>query len=253
MGNGPLLRRGKTRYIPAVMLAALTKAFGQLSDPRIRQVLWWSLGLALAVFIGLWILFGFLLSWGGDWLAAWLQGMGWEGFWLDAAEWLATLGAFGALLIVSFLIFPGVVGMLIPLFLERVASAVEERHYPGLPPAREQPVAEMLLDALGLVAVTVGLNLLALPFYLIFLFIPPLNLLLFYLLNGYLLGREYYELVAVRRLDHARLKESWRARKGRYLLAGAIITFLLTLPVVNLIAPVVATAFMVHLFQGKQG
>ncbi|MET4805612.1 EI24 domain-containing protein [Limibacillus sp. MBR-115] len=231
------------------MFSSLAKSFAQLSDPRVRKVVWWSILLALGVFILLWIGFGFLLSWGGDSLAAWLQSLGWEGFLLRSVEWLAAAASVGALLIVSLLVFPGVVGILIPLYLDQVADAVEDRHYPGLPPARPQRLAEMLLDALRLVGATVALNLLALPFYLIFLFIPGLNLLLFYLLNGYLLGREYFELVAVRRLARSELKPAWKARKGRYLVAGALITFLLTIPLVNLIAPVVATAFMVHLFQ----
>jgi uncharacterized protein involved in cysteine biosynthesis len=33
------------------------------------------------------------------------------------------------------------------------------------------------------------------------------------------------------------------------LLAGAIIAFLLTLPVINLAMPIVAASFMVHVFQ----
>ncbi len=231
------------------MISALGKAFAQLSDPRVRRVLFWSLGLALGIFIALWAGLGFLVTVGGDWLASFVAGAGWGSPWSDIADWIATLGGFLLLIVVSFLVFPGVVSMIVPLFMDQVASAVEDKHYPGLPPARQQPVAEMLGDAVKLGLVTVGLNLLALPFYLIFLFIPGLNLLLFYLLNGYLFGREYYELVAVRRLQHPELKALWAGRKRRFMLAGAVITFLFSVPIVNLIAPVVGTAFMVHLFQ----
>jgi CysZ protein len=229
------------------MFSALGKAFSQLSDPRVRRVLFWSLGLALVIFFALWAGLGFLVTLGGDSLAAFVEGAGWGSPWSDIAD--ATLGGFLLLIVVSFLVFPGVVSMIVPLFMDQVAGAVEERHYPALPPAREQPVSEMLGDAVKLGLVTVGLNLAALPFYLIFLFIPGLNLVLFYLLNGYLFGREYFELVAVRRLGRDEMKKLWLSRKRQFMLAGVVITFLFSVPIVNLIAPVVGTAFMVHLFQ----
>ncbi|MEJ1993798.1 MAG: EI24 domain-containing protein [Limibacillus sp.] len=231
------------------MFSALGKAFSQLSDPRVRRVLFWSLGLALVIFFALWAGLGFLVTLGGDSLAAFVEGAGWGSPWSDIADWIATLGGFLLLIVVSFLVFPGVVSMIVPLFMDQVAGAVEERHYPALPPAREQPVSEMLGDAVKLGLVTVGLNLAALPFYLIFLFIPGLNLVLFYLLNGYLFGREYFELVAVRRLGRDEMKKLWLSRKRQFMLAGVVITFLFSVPIVNLIAPVVGTAFMVHLFQ----
>src|SRR3546814_14901069 len=74
------------------------------------------------------------------------------------------------------------------------------------------------------------LNLLVLPLYLVLIWIPPLNLLLFYLLNGYLLGREYFEMVAVWRLDLAGAKRLRRDFRGRVVLGGAVIAFLLTIP-----------------------
>ncbi len=78
---------------------------------------------------------------------------------------------------------------------------------------------------------------------------PPLNLFVFYGLNGYLLGREYFELVAARRFDMAGVRRLRRAYRGRLLLAGAVIAFLLTVPIVNLVTPVVATGFMLHVFE----
>src|SRR3546814_14930871 len=83
------------------------------------------------------------------------------------------------------------------------------------------------------------LNLLVLPLYLVLIWIPPLNLLLFYLLNGYLLGREYFEMVEVRRLDLAAAKRLRRDFRGQVILVGAVIPFLLTLPLVNLVTPII--------------
>jgi uncharacterized protein involved in cysteine biosynthesis len=84
---------------------------------------------------------------------------------------------------------------------------------------------------------------------LLFLLIPPVFPFVFYGVNGYLLGREYFELVAARRLDPAEAR-SLRRRHGRTLfIAGVLIAFLLTIPFVNLVAPLVGTAAMVHLFE----
>jgi CysZ protein len=89
------------------------------------------------------------------------------------------------------------------------------------------------------------LNILALPLY----FVPIINVFVFYLLNGYLLGREYFELVAARRFDAAGTRRLRRKFRGRVMLAGVVIAFLLTVPIVNLVTPVVATGFMLHVFE----
>jgi uncharacterized protein involved in cysteine biosynthesis len=135
--------------------------------------------------------------------------------------------------------------MAVSLLLEDIARAVESRHYPGLPPPRPQGIGEQVNAALRLAAMSLLLNLLALPLYLI----PAVNVFVFYGLNGYLLGREYFELVAARRLDIADVHRLWRRYRGRLCLAGAVIAVLLSIPFVGWALPTVATAFMLHLFE----
>ncbi|MBU2089763.1 MAG: EI24 domain-containing protein, partial [Alphaproteobacteria bacterium] len=96
-------------------------------------------------------------------------------------------------------------------------------------------------------ALSILLNLIALPVYLL---LPAVNLVLFYFLNGYLISREYFDMVAIRRVDKAEIVSMRRAYRGRLLGFGAVIAFLMTVPLVNLFVPVFATATMVHLFQG---
>ncbi len=97
-----------------------------------------------------------------------------------------------------------------------------------------------------LMAVTSVSNLLAIPFYLL---VPGINLVLFLALNGYLLGRGYFEVVALRRLDAAAARMVRRRFAGRILFGGVVIAGLFALPLVNLAAPVIATVFMVRLFE----
>ena len=184
-----------------------------------------------------------------DWLGAWLANADiWD--WLKGPLiWLTSAGLIGSVVVASFFLFPPVMLVAMSFFLEDIARAVEARHYPGQPPARAPDWKETILSALGLLAATIILNLVALPFYLLLIFLPPLNLVLFYLLNGYLYGREYFELVALRRLDGGAAKALRKRFGGRVIMSGAVIAFLLTLPLVNLVTPIVATAFLLHVFE----
>jgi CysZ protein len=216
------------------MFSALAAAFGDLGDPRIRGVLWKSLGLALLVLAllatGLW----FLVAWLAHFQIGWLD---------KVIEFAAGFGV----VILAWFLFPAAVTSTLGVFLDDVSEAVERRHYPYLPKARPQSWGEIIRQTLAFAAIAVGLNLLLLPFYLLLLWFPPAYAALFYGVNGYLLGREYFEQVAMRRLDPEAARRLRRTHQGRIVLAGVAIAFLLTVPFLNLIAPVVATAFMLHL------
>lgn len=216
------------------MLSALAAAFGDLGNPRVRGVLWKSLALALAVLI--------LLAVGFWFLVAWLAHL--EIGWLDKVIEFAA--GFGVVILAWFL-FPAAVTSTLGIFLDEVSDAVERRHYPLLAPARAQSWGEIIRQTLAFAAVAVGLNLLLLPIYLLLLWFPPAYAAVFYGVNGYLLGREYFEQVAMRRMDPEAARRLRQAHQGRIVLAGVAIAFLLTVPILNLIAPVLATAFMVHL------
>ncbi len=224
------------------MIGGLIKAVTQLEDADFRRVLWKALGVALAMFLVVWVAAAYGLSWAGDALGDWAAE---EGFWNNAVEWLISLGGIAAVLVASFLLFPAVMGLAQSFFLEEAAGAVEARHYPDLPPAGEQPILEGVWDGLRLAAVTIVVNLIALPLYLL----PLVNFIVFYAVNGYLLGREYFEVVAVRRMTSQQVQHLRRAASGRMMAAGIVIAVLLTIPLLNLLAPVVATAFMVHVVE----
>jgi CysZ protein len=214
------------------MIQQALLGLAQLNDPRVRRIVWLSVAITVASLTVL-----VLLAW---------EALNWVTFFEDGTlEWLADLVAGLGATILVILLTPAVVGLASSFFLEGVADAVEARHYPALPPGREQPIAEAVVLALRFTGLVLGVNLLALPLY----FIPPLNLFVFYGLNGYLLSKEYYQLVALRRLDRAGARAVWRRGRGRFFLAGLLIAGLASVPVAGLLTPVVATAFMVHVFE----
>ena len=213
------------------MIRAFTKAIAQLSDPPIRAVVWKSIAGTILIFVVLFIAVGWGLA----------NTSFFEIGWIDT-----TLDLFGGLATVflALILFPGIVSSMVSVFLEDIAEAVEARHYQSLGPARTLGLGPLLATTARLIGLTLVLNLLALPFYLI----PGVNLVVFYGLNGYLLGREYFEIVALRRLDVEPAKVMRRQNRAQVWLTGAATTFLLSIPVVNMIAPVLGTAAMVHLF-----
>ena len=232
------------------MFAAFSKALAQCSDPAFRGVMLRALAISTAAFLLVWGLAGLLVWWSGGLLLDWLTAKGVTGIWQDVLEWVVGGAGVAGVLFASFFLFPAVTALVLSFLLDPVAAAVEQRHYPGRPPARRPPIGEAIRAGLAFAAVTVALNLLALPFYILLLFVPPFNLLLFYGLNGYLIGREYFEIVAFRRMDDVAAKKLRRRYRGRTFMAGAAIALLLTIPLINLFAPVVGTAFMVHTFEG---
>ena len=236
------------------MYRHLSKAVSQISDPALRRVVLFGVGGAAFVFI----LLSSLAWWVHDTYADnalenLLKGWGlWEwllSFILVVVDFMIGLGVF----LVLTILFPVVATLIVGFFLEDVVAAVEMKHYPNEPVARPQPISEVIGSTGRFALVVIGLNLLCLPLYIIFLFLPPLNLVLYYILNGYLVSREYFELVALRRMEPPDASHMRKINKGRLLFAGIIITFLLTIPIVNLLTPVIATAFMVHVFHSLPG
>jgi CysZ protein len=215
------------------MLVALLRALRELSAPPLRHVVALSLALAVASLAALWLAVAVILYR--------VALFGWA-----PLDWLVDLlGAF-AVAVVSWLLFPAVVTMVMGFFLDSVAGAVEALDYPGRRPARRAPVAEVAATTLRLMGLTILLNLLALPVYVL---APGLNFFVFLGLNGYLFGREYFEVIALRRLDPAATRALRRRFAGRVFLGGVVIAVLFAVPLVDLVAPVIAAAFMVHLFE----
>ena len=112
--------------------------------------------------------------------------------------------------------------------------------------ARAQTLGEGLLGAVNFFGIALGANFLAL---FLWPFAGPLVPVLFWSLNGYLLGREYFTLVAQRRMDKAEARTLWRANRGRIWLAGTLMAAPLSIPILNLIIPVMGVATFAHLFQ----
>ena len=211
------------------MLSDAFRALSQVFSKPFRQVLWASLLSTIVVLA----LFGA----GAQWALAALPHTGAN--WADTTiEWISR---FLAVVILIPLVHP-VVSLVAGLFLERIAARVEASDYPADPAGRDQSFMQSLVVSLRFTLVLIVVNLIALPFYLL----PGINLVLFWVVNGYLLGREYFELVALRHLDIKAAKTLRKHHALRVFLAGVVVAAFATVPFLNLLTPLFATAYMVH-------
>jgi uncharacterized protein involved in cysteine biosynthesis len=221
---------------PVSILGAYLKAIRDLAEPTFRKVTLRTLAITAGAYIV------------AIWLALKLPGLipstGYE--WGDTA--VQILSGIGVLFLLAVL-FPVAVSAVLGLFLDDVAEAVERRHYPGDPPGVALGVAPAMLMSLRFAGLVVLVNLLALPFYVALFFLPPFGLVLFYGLNGYLIGREYFDLIATRHLPAPQATALRRASGWRLVAAGALAAFIFTLPLAALLAPLLTTAAFVHIFK----
>lgn len=227
------------------MIADAMRAIGQLGDPRFRSVLLRGVGLSVLLLAGATA----LLVWGARWLVGPTVTLPWIGpvTWLDEAAGLAVVPL--ALIASVFLMVP-VASAFTGLFLDRIAQAVEDRHYPHLPPPRGQGWSEVMRETAGFLGLVVVVNAVALVAYIVF---APVALLLFWAVNGFLLGREYAHMVAARRMPAAEAK-AWRRRNRLTLwVTGVLMAVPLSVPVLNLLVPVVGAATFTHRFHRLRG
>ena len=223
-----------------MILGDFLKAFGQIDDRAFRGVLLRALGLTVLLLAGFVYMASALMGWIlPDQITLW-----WIGTVHVPGALGSGLGLTAGLILSVFLMIP-VASVFVGAFLDQIAGAVEAKHYADLPPVKGGSLWDMILDSLRFLGFLVVVNLLALILYLVFAPVAPL---IFWGVNGLLLGREYFQLVALRRLD---LKQANALRRKNFLpiwLAGTLMAIPLTIPVVSLIVPILGVATFTHQF-----
>ncbi|MBW9086813.1 sulfate transporter family protein [Rhizobium wenxiniae] len=224
-----------------MILNAARLALVNLFAPETRSAFWKMLGLTILILVGLWFTlreaFAYYV-W--PWFAAFLPAMPeWTG-WLTLLAAIAA--SIGLALALALLIAP-ITALIAGLFLDDVAAVVEKRDYPNDLPGNELPLGQAIAGSIKFLGVVIVGNFIAL----LLLFIPGVNLIAFFMVNGYLLGREFFEFAAMR-FRPPQEARAFRAKHGStVLLAGMLIAGFLAIPFVNLLTPLFAAGLMVHL------
>ena len=226
------------------MITCFYLATIQLLDKSFQKTIWFAFLSSACLFFTLWLIIGYAFSYTPFFSVGWFFGV---------FDWVFTkiTGMLGSALIftLTWFLFPSVLTLIITFFLERIILVVEEKHYPDLDNTRKQNLIETLGIIIKFTLLSIFLNILVIPLYIIFLFLGPANLIIFYILNGYLLGKEYFELVAHRRFSPSVSRKVYVLYSRKIFWAGVINAFLMTIPILNMVAPIISTAAMVHLIQ----
>lgn len=224
-----------------MIIDSAVAAASRLLSPEFRAVFWKTAGLTILILIGLWFMItglfdAFALPAMRDLMPdfpAWLE-------WLGLA--MGIMAGLGLALGLGLLIAP-VTALIGGLFVDDIAEIVEREDYPADPRGQALATFPALVISLKFVGLVIVGNVLAL----FLLLVPGINLIAFFVVNGYLIGREYFEFAAMRFRSEAEAKALRRDNAGVVFMGGLVIAGFLAIPLVNLLTPLFAAAFMVHL------
>lgn len=212
-----------------------------LFAPETRSVFWKTLGLTILVLIGVWFglreLFEFYV-W--PYFAVYFAGGP------DWTSWLTFIAAIVAGIVLALalaLLIAPITALIAGLFLDDVAEVIEKRDYPGERAGEALPIGQAITGSIKFLGVVIVGNIIAL----FLLFIPGINLVAFFLVNGYLLGREFFEFAAMRFRSPVEARAFRAKHSSTVFLAGLLIACFLAVPIVNLLTPLFAAGLMVHL------
>jgi uncharacterized protein involved in cysteine biosynthesis len=227
------------------MLDAAAKALSQMVSPPFRSVLLKSIGLALLLIvligIGLHRAFAWLAEHGGLWAetavgAAWHWGIGW-------VTWMLSIAASLGIIAGGVFLMPAVTAFVASFFVDEIAEHVERAHYPAGPAGRPLPFFRAMLEGGKTALLAVAVYVCAVPF----LLFAGLGLVMLFIAAAYLLGREYFELAAMRFRPVADAKAFRKAHRSSVFAAGLLIAAFVSIPLLNLATPLFGMALMVHM------
>lgn len=232
------------------MLNDAAKAFAQIFTPQLRAILWKSIGLALVLVVVVAIALQrgmlWLLNWGEVAAQSALGGFQTP---LTIMVWVLTILTGIGIAAGSIFLMPAITSLVASVFVDDVADVVERQSYPNEEPGTALPPMRSVLEGGRAALLSLVVYAVALPF----LLFAGFGFVIFFVATAWLLGREYFELAAMRfrPIDEARAMR--KAHAGEVFVAGLLIAVLVSIPIVNFITPVFAMAFMVHLHKRLSG
>jgi CysZ protein len=233
------------------MIDAAVKALAQMFAPALRRVLMKAVGLALMLIVIVGIALQRLLSALAEHGATWAEqasGVAPHAAW-SALAWVLSIMAGLGIVTGALFLMPTIAAFVGSFFVDETAEAVEREYYPADPVGRALPFLRAMIEGLKIAALTLVVYFCALPF----IFFAGLGVIILFLANSYLLGREYFELAAMRFHPPFEAKAMRKANSAYVFLAGMVIAVFVSIPVVNLATPVFAMAFMVHVHKHMTG
>ena len=223
-----------------MILRAYLQALQQAGDPAFRRVIWLGLALAVALLFAMYaVLLAVIQVFSPESVTIPIAGE------VQGLSTLLSLGSILFLLALSVFLMVPVASAFTGLFLDDVADAVEARHFPHLAQAPRAGLWASLVESVGYFGLLIGLNLIGM---ILFVFSGGLGIVGLWAINGFLLSREYFTMVAQRRLSRPTVLALRRAWRLRLWAAGVLLAVPLSVPILNLFVPVLGAAAFTHLF-----
>jgi uncharacterized protein involved in cysteine biosynthesis len=233
------------------MLDAAFKSLDQMFSPPFRTVLAKSMGLAtLFLMVSVIVLFRLL-----EWLSG--AGVGWlEGAIGSMAHvplavlgWIVAIALGLGLFAGAVLLMPAVTAVAASFFADEIAERVERSHYPADKPGVALPLWLAAVEGAKTALLALAVYLCTLPFFLF----AGAGVVLFFIATAWLLGRQYFDLAAIRFHPVAEAKTLRRRHQATVFAAGLFIAGFVSIPVLNLATPLFGTALMVHVHKRVMG
>jgi CysZ protein len=233
------------------MLDAAVKALSQILSPPMRSILWRSIGLALVLIAVLAVGLQRLLSWLATSGEAWAEAALGPSFQtpLNILAWILSIAAGLGVVFGAVVLMPAITSLVASVFVDEVADHVEREHYPAERPGAALPVGVAMTEGVKTALLTILVYLIALPF----IFVAGAGVIVFFIATAWLLGREYFELAAMRFRSPAEAKAMRKDNATTVFVAGLFIAAFVSIPVVNLATPLFGMAFMVHMHKRLSG
>jgi uncharacterized protein involved in cysteine biosynthesis len=168
---------------------------------------------------------------------------------LNVLAWIVSIAAGLGVVFGAVLLMPAITSLVASVFVDEVAEHVEREHYPAERPGVPLPFGLAMTEGVKTSLLTILVYLIALPF----VFIAGAGFLAFFLATAWLLGREYFELAAMRFRPPEEAKAMRKENAAAVFTAGLIIAAFVSIPVVNLATPLFGMAFMVHMHKRLSG
>ncbi|WP_022722789.1 sulfate transporter family protein [Rhodopseudomonas sp. B29] len=232
------------------MLDAAIKALTQILSPPMRSILWRSIGYALALIavaaIGLQRLMSWLAGSSEVWAETTLGGFHTP---LVVLSWTLSIAAGLGIVVGAVFLMPAVTSLVAGIFVDEAAEHVEREYYPDEPPGVALPFGLAMWETVKAALLTIVVYLVALPF----LLFAGFGFVVFFVATAWLLGREYFDLAAMRFRPVEEAKALRRDNATTVFIGGLIIAAFVSIPIVNLATPLFGMAFMVHLHKRLSG
>jgi len=233
------------------MIDAAVKAFSQMLSPPMRSILWRSIALALVLITVLAVGLQRLLSWFATYGAGWAEGLLGPGYHtpLNALAWVVSIAAGLGVVLGGIFLMPAITSLVASFFVDDIADHVEREYYPAERPGVALPFSIATIEGVKTALLTIVVYLIALPF----VFVAGAGFLVFFIATAWLLGKQYFELAAMRFRPPMEAKLMRKDNAGTVFAAGAIIAAFVSIPVVNLATPLFGMALMVHMHKRLSG